>query len=262
MISILFDNSRLFDLSGSSLTGSNYSVRLNPSRIKEMGPYRKDKDVVKLIMRVSHELVASNKSLIVELAHEDFNLVHQFVKEFNHLDDIEILCLDQNEVKFFKKFDNSFKSYYHKECKKLHFDKSNENALIVDLDGTLAIKGPRGIFDESKVLLDTLNEPISDLVKILSKYYSVIYVTGRTELAKEDSWRWLEIYGLTFENSKLYCRKLGDHRPDDEVKESILKELSVNYNIELAIDDRLSVTKVYQKLGITTLNVNQRLLDY
>jgi hypothetical protein len=262
MISILFDNSRLFDLSGSSLTGSNYSVRLNPSRIKEIGLYLNDKDIVKLIMRISHELVASNKSLIIELSHGEFKLVHQFVKEFNHLDDIEVICLDQSELKFFKKFRNSFKSYYPKECKKLHFDKSNENALIVDLDGTLAIKGPRGIFDESKVILDVLNEPISDLVKILSKYYSVIYVTGRTELAKEDSWRWLEIYGLTFENSKLYCRKVDDQRPDDEVKESIIKELSMDYNIELAIDDRLSVTKVYQKLGITTLNVNQRLLDY
>jgi hypothetical protein len=45
MISILFDNSRLFDLSGSSLTESKDSVRLNPSRIKEMDPYRKNKAV-------------------------------------------------------------------------------------------------------------------------------------------------------------------------------------------------------------------------
>jgi hypothetical protein len=46
----------------------------------------------------------------------------------------------------------------------LEQDEKLPRAIIVDIDGTLAIKGDRDIFDYSKVHLDLPNKPIVDLV--------------------------------------------------------------------------------------------------
>jgi hypothetical protein len=50
-------------------------------------------------------------------------------------------------------------------------------------------------------------------------------------------------------------REDGDHRPDDEVKEDILNTHFDKGRIELVIDDRPRVIRMWQRHGLKVLDV-------
>ena len=66
------------------------------------------------------------------------------------------------------------------------------NAIIVDLDGTLAILNSRGPFEWENVENDNLNQPIAELMVMYQKNgYKTIILSGRDEVASEKTIQWL-----------------------------------------------------------------------
>lgn len=127
------------------------------------------------------------------------------------------------------------------------------NAIIVDVDGTLAIKGDRSPYDWNRVHEDKPNERIIDIVISLSLKYDIIICTGRDEVAEEQTIEWLDDYNIPYKD--IYIRKDGDSRPDFIVKGEMWKLIEKNNNIVAMIDDRRQVIDHARSLGYTVLDV-------
>ena len=133
-------------------------------------------------------------------------------------------------------------------------DSSNPRAIIVDLDGTLAINTQRNPFDWSRVEEDTLSKPVYNAMKALQdKGYTVLLCSGRSEESRAGTERWLAKHDITYES--LHMRPLDDQRSDYLVKEEMWRELTKNYYIELMLDDRNSVVNHARRLGFTVFQV-------
>jgi len=135
-----------------------------------------------------------------------------------------------------------------------------EKVIICDIDGTIAIKGDRGIFDYSKVNLDTVNRPIFQILKSLSKDdINIIFCSGREDSCGEQTTEWLEDNVLGKFNKKLFrllMRKTGDFRKDSIIKKEIYHEYIENqYEVLFVLDDRNQVVDMWRSLRITCLQV-------
>ena len=132
-------------------------------------------------------------------------------------------------------------------------------AVIVDLDGTLAIHN-RDAFDIEKCVTDKPNPPVLNTIKALSQFgYKLIFLTGREDCFRPQTDSWLkevcnvDVFAPWY---MLYMRPTGDNRKDSLVKEEIIKnEILPNYYVEFALDDRQQVVDHLREMGLTVFQV-------
>jgi predicted kinase len=138
-------------------------------------------------------------------------------------------------------------------------DPNLPQAILVDLDGTVALKSDeRGYYDYSKVLLDAPNVNVVDTVLRLTQYHPAgdtpIFVSGRDDSCYEDSIRWLKMQ--KFSDPILFMRATGDKRPDSIVKQELFDtHIRHRYNVIAVFDDRNSVVKMWRDMGLTCFQV-------
>lgn len=131
---------------------------------------------------------------------------------------------------------------------------NTREAIVVDIDGTLARHVARGPHHYHLVGTDELIEPIAELVRYLQEYYDVIYLTGRPAKAEFDTFMWLARHDLP--NGALYTRADGDGRPDYIVKSELFDtHVAPYYTVKYVLDDRNSVVKMWRDKGLTVLQV-------
>jgi hypothetical protein len=130
------------------------------------------------------------------------------------------------------------------------------SVVIVDIDGTLADHdGLRGPYEYARVGLDRPFEPIVRLVKLLAEHHGIIFVSGREDTARTDTEAWLRRHGIV-EWEALHMRPAGDYRKDDLVKRELYEaHIEGRYRVELVLDDRSRVVKMWRALGLTCLQV-------
>lgn len=128
-------------------------------------------------------------------------------------------------------------------------------AIIVDIDGTLALKGDRGPFDWQKVDKDLPNETIILLVKAMrATGLHVILVSGRKEQCREKTLTWLWENQVPFQH--LFMRADDDNRSDTILKNEIFENnIKDHYEIFCVLDDRNQVVDMWRNLGLTCLQV-------
>ena len=130
-------------------------------------------------------------------------------------------------------------------------------AFVVDIDGTVAVMGPRSPYDEGRVSLDTPNEPVIRVVRALhAAGYRIVFCSGRTDACREDTATWLATHvGVPY--AALHMRAAGDQRKDSIVKAEIFdKHIRHAYRIIAVLDDRNQVVDMYRSMGLTVLQVN------
>lgn len=156
-----------------------------------------------------------------------------------------------------------------------------QKAIIVDIDGTLALKHPdRDIYDLTKVHMDLPNEPVIDCIYGLKKitywissktihsngnyylgqeqhYYKFIFVSGRQNICKSQTVNWLKKH-IEIIDYDLYMRKAGDSRCDTIVKREIYQEhIKGKYDVVAVFDDRPKVIRMWRELGLFVFNCAQ-----
>lgn len=142
------------------------------------------------------------------------------------------------------------------------------DCFCFDIDGTLADHtGVRSPFDESRVSFDVPIEPVWKVLEALYPHYKIIFVSGRTDNCRTETYEWLfknlNIKGKDKEILTLYMRKTGDRRKDSIIKKEIYDEfIFPNYNVIGVFDDRLQVCKMLYDNHIFCFNVNQGLKDF
>jgi hypothetical protein len=132
------------------------------------------------------------------------------------------------------------------------------NAILCDIDGTLALLGNRNRFDPTTGD-DKLNEPIAKILLAFKNQkrnpVELILITGREEKYREFTIAWLQKHGITH-YKKLYMRKNKDFRKDFVIKKELFeKHLKSKYAIMFVLEDRDQVVTMWRQEGLTCLQV-------
>jgi predicted kinase len=143
------------------------------------------------------------------------------------------------------------------------YDHALPDAVICDLDGTLAL------FDRDKVSpydRDFLADKVNEAVRGILWYHhdcdaEIILLSGRKDTFREQTTTWLANNAIYY--AHLYMRKDGDGRPDNVVKEELYEQhIRGKYNVVMVIDDRLSVCRLWHRLGLPLLRVGDPDADF
>jgi predicted kinase len=154
------------------------------------------------------------------------------------------------------------------------FNEKLPDAIICDLDGTVAENSWRNVYDIEKCEQDRPIYEIINLINIMSGCFiedseqrecleeQILFVTGRKEQFREQTLNWLiKNVALTKhiyrDDIKLFMRQDGDNRPDTIVKKEIYEQyIKGKFNIDFVLDDRPSVCRMYRRLGLKVLQLN------
>lgn len=144
--------------------------------------------------------------------------------------------------------------------------KRERKEIICDIDGTLCdiserlhlIKGnEKKDWDAffAEIPNDKPRFDIIERVRELSKDFTIVLVTGRPERFKKETQKWLGRYGVPYET--LIMRKDRDTRADDIIKQEILDAYFDKAMIEMVIDDRPRVIRMWQANGLKVEDVGK-----
>lgn len=144
-----------------------------------------------------------------------------------------------------------------------------KKAIIVDIDGTVALRNNRSPFDYEKAYEDRVDHRMAHLLKniIGETEYEVFFVTGREDIGncRKITTAWINdnIYPkqghdgfLPVDNWRLLMRAEGDHRSDDITKTEIYMNcIEPWYDVVCVFEDRNRVVKMWRDLGLLVAQV-------
>lgn len=136
--------------------------------------------------------------------------------------------------------------WYPKNPNFVEKDKSLDDAIIVDIDGTIAfMDDKRSPYEFDKVYRDRANNHLISLVNLLSKTNTVFIVSWRWEECRSVTEEWLFNSWINYDF--LLMRAEWDKRCDTIVKWEIFEEyIQGNYNITAVFDDRQKVVSMWR----------------
>ena len=128
-------------------------------------------------------------------------------------------------------------------------------AIICDLDGTLALLNGRDPYDASTCINDDVNPRIQYLLDLAaSDGKCILLVSGRQDKWRDQTEAWLERHEILYD--ELWMRKTDDNRNDTIIKHEIWEaEIKGKYNVSFVLDDRNQVVDLWRSLGLTCLQV-------
>lgn len=131
-------------------------------------------------------------------------------------------------------------------------------AVLVELDGTVAVLGERSHYDMHRVGEDLPNRAVIEMVRAMhAAGHRIVYCSGRRDDAREATEAWLAM-NVGVDYDAVYMRSLGDSRRDSVVKAEIFeKHLRHAYDILCVLDDRRQVVRMWRALGLTVFQVDE-----
>lgn len=135
-------------------------------------------------------------------------------------------------------------------------------AVICDLDGTLSLfkkdeggPGHRGPYDATRCDEDTVNLTVLRLLNMYAGIgYQIIYLSGREDIYRAATERFLVKNACP--EGPLFMRKKNDTRKDFVVKHELFNDnVRGKWNIELVLDDRTQVVRMWRQMGLTVHQV-------
>jgi len=130
------------------------------------------------------------------------------------------------------------------------------DAVMVDIDGTVALMGSRSPYDESLVHEDLPNEAVIESVREAHDAgKDIVFCSGRTAAAYDATYAWVERV-VQVPIAGLFMRKVGDTRKDDIVKLELFDEnIRGRWNISRVYDDRDQVVRAWRSIGLPVFQV-------
>lgn len=129
-------------------------------------------------------------------------------------------------------------------------------AVLVDIDGTVALMCGRSPYDETRVHEDRPNLAVVTAVRAMYHAgHEVIFCSGRTEACRAATEKWLaEHIGIPY--VALYVRAEGDMRKDAIVKRELFdRHIRKMWDVVCVFDDRTQVVEAWRALGLTVFQV-------
>lgn len=129
-------------------------------------------------------------------------------------------------------------------------------AVMVDVDGTVALLNGRSPYEEAEVIHDLPNRPVIAVVRALhGAGHRIVIMSGRTAGCRAATVGWLNLHlGVPFDGP--FMRAEGDIRKDAAVKAELFDQYVRDaYDIACVLDDRRQVVDMWRSLGLTVLQV-------
>jgi predicted kinase len=129
-------------------------------------------------------------------------------------------------------------------------------AVLVDIDGTVALMGDRSPYDEIRVADDLPNTRVIEVARALrGDGARIVFMSGRTEGCRPATERWLNQHvGGQFDGP--FMRAVGDSRKDSIVKGELFDQhVRDVYDVTCVLDDRQQVVDAWRAMGLTVLQV-------
>ena len=139
-------------------------------------------------------------------------------------------------------------------------------AIICDIDGTLAHMTGRSPYDYTRVMEDTpdytILQMLHDYKKATNHRCKVLIVSGRDHTCRQDTLKWLNYHSVPYDELLMRDADKKDARgnkiPDYVVKYEIYnKHIRGVFNIDYVLDDRNQVVWMWRKLGLKCLQVQE-----
>lgn len=136
------------------------------------------------------------------------------------------------------------------------------NALIVDMDGTLALFDRKAVSAYSRDFTkDDLNRAVYTLLHRYTNDTTIFILSGRQEKDREATTQWLKTNIVPYDY--LYMRQTDDKRSDYIVKQELYNQhIKGLCNVIAVIDDRLQVCRLWHELGLPLFRVGDPDADY
>lgn len=180
------------------------------------------------------------------------------IQDFTHVPLEECIARDQGRANYVgeKVIRRMYRDFLQQEpAPLLPYNKILPDAVICDLDGTLALLNGRNPYDASRCEEDGVNHAIRSIV---SNYYKndcqILLVSGRNDIYREQTERWLQAHSIPYH--QLSMRKDKDMRKDSIIKKEIYTQsIQGSYNVLFVLDDRNQVVELWRSLGLVCLQV-------
>jgi len=129
-------------------------------------------------------------------------------------------------------------------------------AILVDLDGTVALMCGRSPYDETRVAEDRPNPAVITAVRAMhAAGHAVMFCSGRTDACRAATEKWLAEH-VAVPYAALHMRAAGDMRKDAIVKAEIFdREIRHRWDVTAVFDDRQQVVRMWRSLGLTVFAV-------
>lgn len=135
-----------------------------------------------------------------------------------------------------------------------HPPEDKPSAIICDIDGTLAHMRNRGPYEWDKVLEDTLDDAVKELLDVCELAYQIILVSGRDGVCRSKTEEWLSYYNVKYD--RLLMRVEGDNRKDSIVKRELFdKYIRQEYQVQFVLDDRNQMVETWRGMGLKCFQV-------
>lgn len=192
-----------------------------------------------------------------------FNAIVE-IKDFSHVP-LET-CLEQNLRRSTpvreKVIRSMYNQYLRPEIPIIEHNSALPNAVICDLDGTLALFDRKVVSAYDRDFTqDKLNRTVYVLLNYYENYCHVFLVSGRQEKDREVTTQWLKMHTVPYDH--LFMRQTDDKHSDYIVKQEIYNEyIKDKYNIIAVFDDRLQVCRLWHELGLPLFRVGDPDADF
>ncbi len=152
------------------------------------------------------------------------------------------------------------RQYLETKPARIAYDPALPDAILCDLDGTLALFGDANPYDRD-FSQDKVNTAVRDVLNLYPGNTRIIVLSGRKEKFRTQTWCWLKANEVPC--NLLYMRRDDDNRKDVIVKEEIYHEhIRGGYNVVMVIDDRLQVCRLWHRLGLPLFRVGDPDADF
>lgn len=137
------------------------------------------------------------------------------------------------------------------------YDPDLPNAVLSDMDGTLALLNGRNPYDASTCDADGLNTPVVNAIEGFRNVFpglKVILMSGRPEKHRAPTEAFLVKHAIHYD--ALLMRGDEDWRKDDVVKRELYEaHVQGKYNVQAVFDDRESVCVLWHSIGLPLFRV-------
>lgn len=150
-----------------------------------------------------------------------------------------------------------FERWHREHTNQVTYSEELPDAVIIDVDGTVAKMQGRSPFAWDRVGEDAPDwVTIFAITGLIERGAVPIVVSGRDSVCRGLTEDWFERYAPQLYHSKnkkhnLFMRAEGDQRKDTIIKREIFDEhIRYNYNVVAVFDDRPSVCRMWRSLGL------------
>lgn len=131
--------------------------------------------------------------------------------------------------------------------------------IVVDLDGTVAMKSDRSPYDYSRVYEDSVVEDVMEVVQSVvnrPEKVDLVFLSGRNESCREQTTKWIDDKLNLSVPYDLHMRPSTEpNDPDFYVKDRLFEKHLSHRRVYCILDDRRQVVQCWRTKGVTCLDV-------